>query len=88
MGKWVTQTNGLKDKKVDPFDEVLQPRDDIDRLYVPEKEGGRELVSVDYVDKLYNCGRIFFYILSIFVLYILSFGLVKLRTFRLSAWVS
>ena len=25
--------------------------------------------------------------LSFFVLYILSFGLVRLRTFRLSAWV-
>ena len=34
---------------------------------------------------LYNCGRIFF-ILSFFVLYILSFGLVRLRTFRLSVW--
>ena len=31
---------------------------------------------------LYNCGRIFF-ILSFFVLYILPFGLVRLRTFRL-----
>ena len=29
----------------------------------------------------------FFFILSLFVLYILSFGLVRLRTFRLSAWV-
>ena len=36
---------------------------------------------------LYNGGRIFF-ILSFFVLYILPFGLVRLRTFRLSAWVS
>ena len=35
---------------------------------------------------LYNCGRIFF-ILSFFILYILSFGLVRFRTFRLSAWV-
>ena len=35
---------------------------------------------------LYNCGR-FVFILSFFVLYILSFGLVRLRTFRLSAWV-
>ena len=35
---------------------------------------------------LYNCGRIFF-ISSFFVLYILSFGLVRLRTFRLSACV-
>ena len=34
----------------------------------------------------YNCGRIFF-ILSFFVGYILSFGLVRLRTFRLSARV-
>ena len=34
----------------------------------------------------YNCVRIFF-ILSFFVLYILSFGLVRLRTLRLSAWV-
>ena len=36
---------------------------------------------------LYNWGRIFF-ILSIFVLYILSFCLITLRTFQLSAWVS
>ena len=36
---------------------------------------------------IYNCRRIFF-ILSVFVLYILSFGLVRLRTFRLSEWVS
>ena len=35
---------------------------------------------------LYNCGRIFF-ILSFFVDYILSFGLVRLRTIRLSARV-
>ena len=33
---------------------------------------------------LYNCGMIFF-ILSFFVGYILSFGLVKLRTIQLSA---
>ena len=36
---------------------------------------------------LCNCGRIFF-ISSIFVLYILSFGLFRLRTLTLSAWVS
>ena len=30
----------------------------------------------------------FFFILSFFVLYILPFGLVRLRTFQLSAWVS
>ena len=36
---------------------------------------------------LYNCGRIFF-ILSFFFLYILSFGLVRTRTFRHSAWFS
>ena len=35
---------------------------------------------------LYNCGGIFF-ILSFFVLYILSFGIVRFKTFRLSAWV-
>ena len=35
---------------------------------------------------LYICGMIFF-ILSFFVGYILSFGLVRLRTIRLSAWV-
>ena len=35
---------------------------------------------------LYNCGMIFF-ILSFFVGYILSFGLVRLRTIRLSARV-
>ena len=35
---------------------------------------------------LYNFERIFF-ILSFFVLYILSFSLVRLRTFQLSAWV-
>ena len=35
---------------------------------------------------LYNCGRIFF-ILSFFVGYISSFGLVRLRTFQLSARV-
>ena len=29
-----------------------------------------------------------FFILSFFVLYILPFGLVRLRTFRFSAWVS
>ena len=29
----------------------------------------------------------FFFILSFFVLYILSFGLVRFRTFRFSAWV-
>ena len=33
----------------------------------------------------YNCRRIFFFILSFFVGYILSFGLVRLRTIRLSA---
>ena len=37
-------------------------------------------------DTLYNCGRIVF-ILSFFVGYILSFGLVRLRTIRLSARV-
>ena len=31
-----------------------------------------------------NCGMIFFFILSFFVGYILSFGLVRLRTIRLS----
>ena len=36
---------------------------------------------------LYNCGRILF-ILSFFVGYILSFGLVRLRTIRLSARAS
>ena len=35
---------------------------------------------------LYYCGRIFF-ILSFFIGYILSFGLVRLRTIRLSARV-
>ena len=35
---------------------------------------------------LYNCVRIFF-ILSFFLGYILSFGLVRLRTIRLSAWI-
>ena len=35
---------------------------------------------------LYDCGRIFF-ILSFFVGYILSFGLVRLRTIRLIARV-
>ena len=39
-----------------------------------------------HVQVLYNCGRIFF-ILSFFVGYILSFGLVRLRTIRLSARV-
>ena len=34
---------------------------------------------------LYNCGRIFFILSSFFVGYILSFGLVRLRTIRLSA---
>ena len=38
------------------------------------------------VSLLYNCGIIFF-ILSFFVRYILSFGLVRLRTIRLSARV-
>ena len=33
---------------------------------------------------LYNCGMIFF-ILSLFIIYILSFGLVRLRTIRLCA---
>ena len=37
-----------------------------------------------YREVLYNCGMIFF-ILSFFVGYILSFGLVRLRTIRLSA---
>ena len=35
---------------------------------------------------LYNCRRTLF-ILLFFVYYILSFGLVRLRTFWLSAWV-
>ena len=35
----------------------------------------------------HNCGRIFFFILSFFIGYILSFGLVRLRTFRLNARV-
>ena len=34
---------------------------------------------------LYNCGRIFFFILSFFIGYVLSFGLVRFRTVRLSA---
>ena len=43
--------------------------------------------GIDYTEGLlYNCGRIFF-ILSFFVGYILSFGLIRLRTIRLSAWV-
>ena len=37
-----------------------------------------------YLLVLYNCGMIFF-ILSFFLGYILSFGLVRLRTIRLSA---
>ena len=45
-----------------------------------ERENERELV-------LYNCGRIFF-ILWFFVGYILFFGLVRLRTIRLSARVA
>ena len=36
---------------------------------------------------LYNCGRILIFILSFFVGYILSFGLVRLRSIRLSAQV-
>ena len=46
-----------------------------------------ELAYFESADKhlvLYNCGRIFF-ILSFFVGYILSFGLVRLITFRLRA---
>ncbi len=42
------------------------------------------------IDSLYYCYIIaggFFFILSFFVLYILTVGLVRLRTFRLSAWV-
>ena len=39
-----------------------------------------------YEKLLYNCGRIFF-ILPFFVSYISSFGLVRLRTIRLSARV-
>ena len=39
-------------------------------------------------DRCYIIAEGFFFILSFFVLYILPFGLVRLRTFRLSAWVS
>ena len=59
------------------LEDLLEAMDDRDGWWERERE--REM--------LYNCGGIFF-ILSIFVLYILSFGLVRLRTFRLSAWVS
>ena len=49
---------------------------------------GKFAASAFYViHLLYNCGRIFF-ILSFFVGYILSFGLVRLRTIRLSAQVA
>ena len=42
-----TQTNGLKDRKIDNY----HRRDDIDRLYVSRKEGGRGLSSIEhYVD--------------------------------------
>ena len=39
------------------------------------------------IDLLYNCGKIFFLYYHFFVGYILSFGLVRLRTIRLSARV-
>ena len=32
--------------------EALHPRDDVDRLYVPRKEGGRGLVSIE--DSVYT----------------------------------
>ena len=46
----------------------------------------RSLTLLFFIYMLYNCGRIFF-ILSFFDGYILSFSLVRLRTFRLSARV-
>ena len=48
---------------------------------------GLQITNTLHICVLYNCGGIFF-ILSFFVLYNLPFGLVRLRTFRLSAWVS
>ena len=38
-------------------------------------------------ERCYIIAEGFFFILSFFVLYILSFGLVRFRTFQLSAWV-
>ena len=52
---------------------------------ISEKGINQTLAMVSIV-MLYNCGTIFF-ILSFFVGYILSFGLVRLRTFQLSARV-
>ena len=40
-----TETNGRENKKTN--DKVLHPREDVDWLYMPRKEGGKELWSID-----------------------------------------
>ena len=50
-------------------------------MYIVHKTG----YTAEYL--LHNCGKIFFFILSFFIGYILSFGLVRLRTIRHSARV-
>ena len=37
-----------KTRKLMTMHKVLHPRDDVDRLYVPRKEGGRGLTSIKY----------------------------------------
>ena len=34
-------------RKLMTMHEALHPRDDVDRLYVPKKEGGRELARIE-----------------------------------------
>ena len=60
---------------------------EIDSCQIKPFIAGWGSANADMVNVLYICGKIVF-ILSFFVLYILPFGLVRLRIFRLSAWVS
>ena len=42
LNKWTKEQ-----KKLMTMNKVLNPRDDIDRLYVSRKEGGRGLASIE-----------------------------------------
>ena len=34
-------------RKIKTMHKALHPRDDVDRLYIPRKEGGRGLISIE-----------------------------------------
>ena len=56
---WKRENNNYMDQRTRKLHKALHPRDDIDRLYVSRREGGRGLASIedgidvveDYIEK-------------------------------------